>query len=170
MGIRKNQASLSNDEQQRFINAVLQLKANGGYDRYVAWHRELFWQGIHNTELFLPWHRELIVRFERDLQVIDPSVDLPYWDWSVDRAVDASPWVDTFLGGDGQRANGLVANGAFAFSTGNFNLTETDPPQDPGPGLRRRLSDSSFLPTSAIVNVDLNPQIFAAARYFDLFQ
>jgi len=155
MGTRKNQATLTDDETQRYVSAVLQLKANGGYERYVAWHRELFWQGIHSSAMFLPWHRELILRFEQDLQAIDSSVDLPYWDWSVDQSPNASPWISTFLGGDGEGFNGLVADGPFAFFNGNFNIVETDPPMDPGPGLRRRLVGTETLPNPAQVRVVL---------------
>ena len=64
MGMRKNQSTLTADEKSRFINAVLQLKANGIYDRYVQHHRDLFNSGIHNTALFLPWHREFLRSLE----------------------------------------------------------------------------------------------------------
>ena len=133
MGTRRNQASLTADDRQRYIDAVLQLKANGDYDRYVQWHRELFWSGIHHSAMFLPWHRELILRFERDLQAIDSTVDLPYWDWTQDRSTSASPWMESFLGGDGECLSGRVPDGRFAFTAGNFDITVTDPPVDPGP-------------------------------------
>lgn len=43
----------------------------------------------HGNELFLPWHRALLVVFERALQESDPaqgtgSIMLPYWNWAVD--------------------------------------------------------------------------------------
>ena len=50
-----------------------------------------YWAGIHKTscqhkwEQFLPWHRAYLVEFETALQqaIDDPTVMLPYWDWTV---------------------------------------------------------------------------------------
>ena len=36
------------------------------------------------SSAFLPWHREYLLRFERDLQSINPEVTLPYWEWETD--------------------------------------------------------------------------------------
>jgi tyrosinase len=33
----------------------------------------------HGAPAFLPWHRAYLLDLERELQVIDPSVALPYW-------------------------------------------------------------------------------------------
>ena len=85
----KNQAALAAGEKARFIAAVLQVKANGGYDHYVRQHRDLFNEGIQLISIFLPWHREFLRRFEQDLQAIDPTVNLSYRDWTVDRSSGA---------------------------------------------------------------------------------
>lgn len=131
MGIRKNHTTLTPDEKARFIAALLQLKANGVYDRYVRHHRELFNNGIHRSVLFLPWHREFLRRLELDLQAIDASVSLPYWDWTTDRNANSSLWADDFMGGNGVPRGGAVQNGPFAFDNGRWSLTERDSPSDP---------------------------------------
>ncbi|TPQ27214.1 tyrosinase family protein [Methylomonas koyamae] len=131
MGIRKNHTTLTPDEKARFIAALLQLKANGVYDRYVRHHRELFNSGIHRSVLFLPWHREFLRRLELDLQAIDASVSLPYWDWTTDRNANSSLWDDDFMGGNGVPRGGAVQNGPFAFGSGRWPLTERDSPSDP---------------------------------------
>jgi tyrosinase len=130
MGIRKNQSTLSADEKSRFVNAVLQLKTNGVYDRYVRQHRDLFNSGIHNSAIFLPWHREFLRRLEVDLQAIDPTVSIPYWDWTVDRTLASSLWGSDFMGGNGVPPGGAVQTGAFAFRNGRWSLTMRDNPAD----------------------------------------
>jgi tyrosinase len=37
---------------------------------------------IHGRSCFLPWHRSFLVDIERKLQVINPAVTLPYWDFA----------------------------------------------------------------------------------------
>lgn len=59
----------------------------------------------HDSPAFLPWHRYLIRQFELDLQAIDPTISLPYWDWTVDNSAvttaAGSPWTDDFMRGSG---------------------------------------------------------------------
>ncbi|MGZ8946916.1 MAG: tyrosinase family protein [Methylococcaceae bacterium] len=150
MGIRKNQSTLTANEKSRFVNAVLQLKANGVYDRYVQQHRDLFNAGIHHSALFLPWHREFLRRLESDLQAIDPSVNLPYWDWTVDRALTSSFWGSDFMGGNGVPPGGAVQTGPFAFSTGRWTLTVRDNPAG-RVELTRAISAGETLPTTNAV-------------------
>src|SRR6516165_1368226 len=76
----------------------------------------------HRCPAFLPWHRELLYQYERDLQAVsgDSSLGIPYWDWSVDQDPTRAPWLDDFMGGDG--ADGPVATGPFA-GVANWRLT-----------------------------------------------
>ncbi len=163
MGMRKNQATLTADEKSRFVNAVLQLKANGTYDRYVRQHRDLFTAGIHNSALFLPWHREFLRRLERDLQAVDPTVNLPYWDWTVDRALTSSFWGNDFMGGNGVPPGGAVQTGPFAFSTGRWPLTVRDNPAG-RVELTRAIGQGETLPTTNGVNRVLSRVPFSAFR------
>lgn len=158
MGVRKNQAALSVSEKGRFIAAVLQLKANRKYDEYVSQHlnamNDMANMPAHGGPAFLPWHREFLRRFELDLQRIDPSVTIPYWDWTVDRSPASSLWGADFMGGDGELGSRRVTTGPFAFNAGRWDLTVTSP-GDPGPGLRRALGQSSGLPTALQVEASL---------------
>lgn len=101
MRIRKNARWLTTEEREAFLKAVLTLKAtkckkNGQemslYDFYPLEHRVIvnrnrakygtrMRDGGHGGPGFLPWHREWLRRFERDLrEVVDDSITLPYWD------------------------------------------------------------------------------------------
>lgn len=117
MGCRKNLARLTVAERQAFTNAVNQLRDNGGYDTYVDQHQGAMSHG-HGGPAFFPWHREYVLRFEQDLQAIDPSVNLPYWDWSEGNLNSAGTesliWRDDFMGGPGQPGSGAVTDGPFA--------------------------------------------------------
>lgn len=138
MNIRKNQATLSPLEKTRFVNAVLALKANGKYDDFVRMHYSwIDHMDAHMGPAFLPWHREFLLRFERALQAIDPSVTLPYWDWT---SPPAGLWDATFLGGDGDpNDNWKVKTGKFAHGGGRWKLA-VYPDDEPWPYLRRRFT------------------------------
>jgi hypothetical protein len=94
---RKNYRDLSDDERRAFVAAIKQLKYNGVYDTLVSQHKSVFetqyspYSPAHFGPGFLPWHREFLLRFEMALQKIDPSVSLPYWDWTVDRSRTYNP-------------------------------------------------------------------------------
>ncbi|KAJ1965163.1 hypothetical protein IWQ62_002736 [Dispira parvispora] len=83
---RREIRQLSRQERMRFIHAIRQL--NQGdiptvWDNYALWHLNLN-HTIHRSPFFLPFHRRYLVDLENRLQAIDPSVTLPYWDWSLD--------------------------------------------------------------------------------------
>ena len=126
MKCRKNVKNLTADEKTRFVNAFLALKsqnsvihpgAQSRYDDFVETHLNAMWDfGIndmrplswgHVDSVFLPWHRELLYQFEKLLQSVDPSVTIPYWDWTRDRtAADPGfPFKHPFIGVDGDDAD-----------------------------------------------------------------
>lgn len=79
--IRKNAVALGEAERGRFL-ATLRKLNNNGAGRFAGFRLVHFEQGIleaHYEEGFLPWHRAYLLDLERELQLIDPSVALPYW-------------------------------------------------------------------------------------------
>src|SRR2546430_12048936 len=99
MAVRKNQANLTADEKRAFIQALLELKRNGRYDAFVTTHNQFIMNDSDNGERvghrspsFLPWHRRFLIEFEGALQSVNPSVTLPYWDWTTDRTPASSLW------------------------------------------------------------------------------
>jgi hypothetical protein len=49
----------------------------------------------HGGEDFLPWHRELLNRLEAQLRAYDPTISIPYWDWSSSASF---LWTSDFMG------------------------------------------------------------------------
>jgi len=83
---RKNINALTPDELARFRAAVAQMKS---LDNYYQDERSFgYWARMHANlcqhgwEEFLTWHRLYLYYFELQLQDNDPSVTLPYWDWT----------------------------------------------------------------------------------------
>ncbi|KOU42822.1 tyrosinase MelC2 [Streptomyces sp. WM6378] len=127
MAVRKNQAHLTAAEKRRLVDALLQLKRNGKYDAFVTTHNAFIMSDTdtgdrvgHRSPSFLPWHRRFLIEFEQALQSVDPSVTVPYWDWTVDRTPSSSLWAADFLGGTGRSRDGQVMDGPFAQSAGGW--------------------------------------------------
>ncbi|KAF3887742.1 MULTISPECIES: tyrosinase family protein [Nostocales] len=119
--VRKNVVDLTSEEKHAFVNALQTLKhtfPEGSqlsiYDQFVAVHVAAMGlmfdgargpaaghDGAHESDLFLPWHREFIHRFEQALQSVNPDVTLPYWDWTNAQALSVI-FQDDFMGPNGQ--------------------------------------------------------------------
>jgi tyrosinase len=85
---RKNVEHLSDEELRRLRAAVAQMKSLDSYyqdERSFAWWARIHAnQCQHGWEEFLTWHRVYLYLFEKQLQDIDATVTLPYWDWTAD--------------------------------------------------------------------------------------
>lgn len=83
--VRKNADSLTVEERTLFLDALMRLNASGGYDVFQQMHTIVGGQAHsrarlgHHAHAFLPWHRAMLLAFERALQSIEPAVALPYW-------------------------------------------------------------------------------------------
>lgn len=138
--LRKSVDSLTAAEKANLIAAIKTLKANGKYDQYINEHQTAMNQAAilpgesndpnfrniaHRGSAFGPWHRELLRRFELDLQAEVPGVTVPYWDWAADSALanpQAAPiWQSDLIGGDGIRTT------ADRFRPGRSSSTRTTP-------------------------------------------
>lgn len=97
MRVRRNYRSLSTAERDLFVQALRQVKSNGVIDQFADDHERFFHQAHHSSH-FLPWHREFLIRFERELQNFHPDIMLPYWDSTVDTRPSDQLWADSFLG------------------------------------------------------------------------
>ncbi|MEV6011806.1 tyrosinase family protein [Streptomyces sp. NPDC051976] len=125
-----NQRNLTSSQRARFVEAVVELKRMGSYDKYVITHSQYFaadgengLRVAHMAPTFFPWHRRFLLDFERELQMIDPSVSIPYWDWTRDNKQSSALWGPDFMGGNGRDSDGQVMTGPFAYRTGDWPIT-----------------------------------------------
>lgn len=169
MRIRRNVKDLTPPQKTAFANAVLALKNKPSvlhpgdpnfsrYDDYAEIHMNAMMANpgwAHRGSAFCPWHRELILQFENDLNAIDSSVTLPYWDWTDPNSL---PFTVDFLGGNGVGPDGKVADGPFAFDGPNhWTIKVKDNPGDPDFLQRNFGADptATALPTQPQVNAVL---------------
>ncbi|HWV35973.1 MAG TPA: tyrosinase family protein [Thermomicrobiales bacterium] len=169
LAVRRNAKSLSAAEKKAFTDAVLAIKAAPSpwdadysiYDQFVVWHRDAFacdLMAAHMGPAFFPWHRMFLKLFEEQLQAIDPSVTVPYWDWTVDDTVDSYVWQDDFMGGSGDPEHQwAVMDGPFRKD--NWEISIFDEADDELlPFLIRNLGDGKLapdLPTAEQVETSL---------------
>lgn len=101
---------------------------------------------VHGGPEFLPWHRELVNRFEIMLRQVDPRLSLHYWDWTR----DATPlFTASFMGsGSGDAGNPWLAAGFYAPGADPFRGDVFDPahsnPVDPPLTLTRGYSGGTL--------------------------
>jgi hypothetical protein len=105
-GIRRDIASVSAQERNRFRDAILALNGKffpgarsdfpaGGVSYWFKQDEIHQATHVHGSPAFLPWHRELCNRFEARLREVDPDLSLHYWDWNTD---PAGLFTATFMG------------------------------------------------------------------------
>src|SRR6516225_3456593 len=87
MTIRKEIGCLHPEELLALQSALLKYQSKAiddktGYVFQAGRHCVPGKLGQHDYPVFLPWHRIYLSDFEKALQAIDPSVSLPYWDWT----------------------------------------------------------------------------------------
>ncbi|KAI0217563.1 hypothetical protein L0F63_000293 [Massospora cicadina] len=106
--------SLSSEKLKAFFNAVKSLHSSSDTDVFNQ-HSAIHYNNSHHAHgvpAFFPWHREFLRSYELALQKVDPSVVLPYWDWSIDsQAPEHSPILtNAYFGGNGRSLDSCVRN------------------------------------------------------------
>jgi hypothetical protein len=85
MILRKDIRSLQADELLAFRRAMIVFQAKAGDDSYIdiaGYHGIPRGYCHHDADVFLPWHRMYIWKFESELRKIDNTISLPFWDWT----------------------------------------------------------------------------------------
>ena len=155
--IRKDANTLAPSERDRFLLAWQAFRNQGGTMNYIVaqeMHRLASTAGdeAHMQPAFLTWHRAFLLSVERELQKIDPSVALHYWNWD---AAAPNVFHEDFMGAPGTPAfpGAIIAEPKFSitnpligwdtnlpFSAGELQRNVNDHTLDPG-GAMKPLDD-----------------------------
>lgn len=151
--IRKDANTLTAGERDRFLFAWQKFRNKIGGLNYIViqeMHRLASQAGdeAHDQPAFLTWHRAFLLLVERELQQLEPSVALHYWNWDA-----ASPNVfhEDFMG--------ETSGAAFSIVEPDFSLTnpllgwDTDLPFS-GAELRRNTDDHAIDPAGDMKYLD----------------
>lgn len=86
MGIRRDirTVSQSPNDLLKFRLAMEEIQKNGAYHDLANYHgaQKHFCHRTSNDLVFLAWHRYYIYSLEQELLKVDPTVTLPYWNWT----------------------------------------------------------------------------------------
>lgn len=128
--VRKEIRSLTHEEIRDYIHALKELnQRHGNYfnKRYPITHYNFVTNppigaNVHDTN-FLPWHRYFVRQLELDLQEINPSICVPYWNWTLDHDIPAnSPVFQQNYFGPGANSSQYTADcipsGPFTYDKG----------------------------------------------------
>ncbi|KXN64785.1 Di-copper centre-containing protein, partial [Conidiobolus coronatus NRRL 28638] len=131
---------LTPKQRKDLFDAMKQLRNSGdqktNWDSFVKIH--IAAKNIaHGVPLFLPWHRHFIRQFEIMLQAINPTIMLPYWNWSIDSQAPERSIVFTeeYFGKSGGWDN--------CIDTGQFSWTYSNVPEVHC--IRRRFNKKPYL-------------------------
>ncbi|GLA25391.1 hypothetical protein AnigIFM63326_002091 [Aspergillus niger] len=147
-GIRRDIAHISAEERGRLRDAIIKLHKNkfypgdrndnptGGVSYWFKQDEIHAHTHVHGSPAFLPWHRELVNRFEALIREIDPTLSLHYWDWTKDpqnlddgHGGNFSLFTADFMGSaSGEAGEPWRSNG---FYDPNASSTRSDNPFDP---------------------------------------
>ncbi|KAK4448376.1 hypothetical protein QBC34DRAFT_352975 [Podospora aff. communis PSN243] len=109
--VRKEWSKATSAEKSSYINAVKCMinkpsklgKNHRLFEDFVYLHFTVF-QEVHGVAAFLPWHRYLIVLYEKELQACGYTGNAMYWDWVADSGAPSKAAVFdpvTGFGGNG---------------------------------------------------------------------
>jgi FtsP/CotA-like multicopper oxidase with cupredoxin domain/peroxiredoxin len=165
--VRKDMAVVNALERKALQSAIAQLHTNpagGGEDLYLLLlkihslsvmspNARDYPNQAHNGPAFLAWHRAYILRFERELQKLDPTVSLHYWRMNQQPGpglpalvFDPQSW--------GANASGSGIAGPVSFDPANPLFGWQIESEPLSRSLQNRSNISVFLPETSVLNYD----------------
>lgn len=182
--VRKSIGTFTNAQMDTLTNAILAMKQRpsiynpdfNAYDYFVDLHYNAsftHYSNAHHSPGFLPWHREFILRFEKELRIStgNPNYMLPYWDWT-DNASFTKIFNPNNFGGNGAIGDDyIVQDGKFGKTNNQFPLTVYPiaiPEQTSAPYIKRHfawLPTINTLPTKEEISYMLTKSTYDAAPW-----
>ena len=193
-GIRRNILDVDASERTLLKNAILELHNRffagsrtddppGGVSHWFKQDEIHQATHVHGGPEFLPWHRELVNRFEAMLRQVDDRLSLHYWDFNRD---PAPLFTSSFMGsGSGAAGDPWLAAGFYDPDAGTSGHPEdrdasSGTPADPPTDISRDLSGGALLPIADLsggsafglvcpsIPIANDNDITSAANYQDL--
>lgn len=163
--VRKNANNLTSSESSRFLFAMRNFRNQAGanYVRFQEMHRLASSAGdeAHMQPAFLTWHRAMLLHVERELQKVDPSVALHYWNWD---AAAPNVFHQDFIGASNTASSFGVDEPIFS-ATNPLLGWNTDLPFSGGE-LRRNTDDHTVNPgTMKPLDHPVDPSLVAWSDY-----
>lgn len=136
--VRKEIRDMSDDELNAYFSAMWTMKETGRqdnrdyllkYDDFVAHHMiasaNSTQDQAHEYASFMIWHSMLVMEMEIALQSIDPTITIPYWNWTIDQQLEdpatSIVFSDKYFGSPNTDNLYIVDNGPLA----NFPICNT---------------------------------------------
>ncbi|KAJ3257067.1 hypothetical protein HDU77_002866 [Chytriomyces hyalinus] len=160
--IRREWRDLSTTQKQTYLDALAVLrKKDSLYNQPSRYHdfgyiHARYVELAHGLPIFLPWHREFLRQFEEEMQLINPSISVPYWDWGFNADKPLSN-TDMFSSGPQSFGTRGYANPPCVVDGYCGNWTDRD----------NQCLTRAYNPTglSFTDDVDLAPAVFAAPDF-----
>ena len=152
---RQDWAMLTDGEKQLYISAVLTVATDPRYQplynllikRYQESGPTLAQGTTPETSQFFPWHRYFLLEYEDLLRLVNSSITIPYWDWTL-LPTDpySSPVFDpvTGFGNSSNSTTTCVTSGPFREEV--FQVTPSA-----GKGCLRRTYNDFTFPSRSII-------------------
>lgn len=163
--IRKDGNTLTPSERDRFLFAWQKFRNAMSGPNYILMqemHRLASSAGdeAHMQPAFLTWHRAFLLLVERELQKIDPTVALHYWNWD---AAAPNVFSENLIGAPG--SGGFIAEPEFSLTNPLLGW-DTNLPFNGGE-LRRNVNDHTVDPAGAMKPLDhpVDDSLIARADY-----
>lgn len=169
--LREDWTTLTNDRKAQYIKAVKSVSSDSIYrSRYrdlmslfLSSDGTLAQSQSAQTSQKLPWLRYFLQQYEDLLRMVDSSITIPFWDWTISNTDPyRHPVFDSLTGfGNTSRSTDDCVNSG-PFRVGEFSLT----PSSGGGCLTRQYTPNVFLLRSSLERIVLR---FTASRFVSFF-
>ncbi|PVU87045.1 hypothetical protein BB561_006475 [Smittium simulii] len=156
MNLRKDIRRMTDSEWGDYTEAIRSMHDLGWLEELSKIHNDYAME-VHGCGFLLPWHRRFVNHFQKLINIINPSIVIPYWDWTAEwQNPENDPVLSSSrFGGNGVGQNQCVRDGIEA----NWNRTYPDF-NCMKRGYQQGASPGPFWPMDGIVRLIRNDREF----------